>query len=424
MKLSLKNIGKIKEGIVEINGITIIAGVNNTGKSTVGKTLYSIFNSFYNIESQIKKERVQIVENLLDMMYRNSTNRLTSRVDTFDIAENIIDNINNYLSQPEMLKNEIMNSIIQYDENFEKVLANENDIINETIKRIMETINVSSEEIFKTVLNKKLDSEFNGQINNIFSDDKGTIELQIKDYIVKINLVDNNVTDITNKVDLKTEAIYIDDPFVLDEARVIPYLMRFKNYPDHKSHLKSKLISKNDNNVINEIIATKKFDNIYSKINLVCGGDVVNSRRTGLGYKRTNTEKILDIRNLSTGLKTFVVLKTLLVNGVIEFNGTIILDEPEIHLHPEWQLLFAELIVLIQKEFGMHVLLNTHSPYFLRAIEIYSAKHGIADKCKYYLSVLKEDDAYIQDVSDDIESIYQKLSAPFQALENERWSDD
>ena len=63
-----------------------------------------------------------------------------------------------------------------------------------------------------------------------------------------------------------------------------------------------------------------------------------------------------------------------------------ILDEPEIHLHPEWQLLFAELIVLLQKEFDVHILLNSHSPYFLNAIEVYSAKYGIDDRCKYYLA--------------------------------------
>ena len=36
MKLTLKNIGKIGTASVEINGITVIAGENNTGKSTVG----------------------------------------------------------------------------------------------------------------------------------------------------------------------------------------------------------------------------------------------------------------------------------------------------------------------------------------------------------------------------------------------------
>ena len=74
------------------------------------------------------------------------------------------------------------------------------------------------------------------------------------------------------------------------------------------------------------------------------------------------------------------------MNSYIKTRGVIILDEPEIHLHPEWQLLFAELIVLLHKEFGLHILLNTHSPYFLNAIEVYSAKYQVADKCKYYLT--------------------------------------
>ena len=42
MKLSIKNVGKLKEADVEINGITVIAGENNTGKSTVSKTLFII----------------------------------------------------------------------------------------------------------------------------------------------------------------------------------------------------------------------------------------------------------------------------------------------------------------------------------------------------------------------------------------------
>ena len=57
MKLVLKNIGKVQNATVEINGITVIAGENDTGKSTVGKALFSVFNSFYNIDEKITAER-------------------------------------------------------------------------------------------------------------------------------------------------------------------------------------------------------------------------------------------------------------------------------------------------------------------------------------------------------------------------------
>ena len=96
-----------------------------------------------------------------------------------------------------------------------------------------------------------------------------------------------------------------------------------------------------------------------------------------------------------------------------------ILDEPEIHLHPEWQLLFAELIILLQKEFDLKVLLNTHSPYFLRAIEVFSVKYGCREKCKYYLASNIEETSVIKDVTERTEEIYSLLAKPFQILETE-----
>ena len=101
-----------------------------------------------------------------------------------------------------------------------------------------------------------------------------------------------------------------------------------------------------------------------------------------------------------------------------------ILDEPEIHLHPEWQLLFAEIIVLLQKEFRLRVVINTHSPYFLNAVEVYAAKHGVADVCHYYLASMRGQTSVIEDVTGDTERIYAKLARPLQDLENERFTDD
>ena len=57
MKIRLKNIGLIDNSEVEINGITIIAGINATGKSTIGKALYSVFNSLQNIYDKVNEIR-------------------------------------------------------------------------------------------------------------------------------------------------------------------------------------------------------------------------------------------------------------------------------------------------------------------------------------------------------------------------------
>ena len=49
MKLKIKNFGVIKNADIKVDGITIITGNNNTGKSTIGKVFFSYFNSFYNM---------------------------------------------------------------------------------------------------------------------------------------------------------------------------------------------------------------------------------------------------------------------------------------------------------------------------------------------------------------------------------------
>ena len=152
MKLSLKNIGKIETASVEINGITVIAGENNTGKSTVGRALFAVFNSFYNIQKQIESERVQNIENLIDIMYRNVTNRYTHRFDSREIAQKIVAQIYLYKDDTEAVKDIIVKTILQYDENFEKHIGDNS--IDEYIVRIKDGLNVADLDIFKSVLEK------------------------------------------------------------------------------------------------------------------------------------------------------------------------------------------------------------------------------------------------------------------------------
>ena len=42
MIFSINNIGIIKSAEVKVDGLTVISGANNSGKTTVGKALYSV----------------------------------------------------------------------------------------------------------------------------------------------------------------------------------------------------------------------------------------------------------------------------------------------------------------------------------------------------------------------------------------------
>ena len=161
-----------------------------------------------------------------------------------------------------------------------------------------------------------------------------------------------------------------------------------------------------------------------NKIALVTDGQFAKDDSGIDSFIESGISRPIHLVNLSTGLKTFVITKRLIENGSIEENGVLILDEPEIHLHPKWQLIFAEVLVLLQKEFNLNILLNTHSPYFLSAIEVFSKKHDVQDKCKYYLSDVDTTGVIIKDVTDCTELIYEKLADPLQLLENMRYGDD
>lgn len=426
MILSLKNIGKLVETQIAIDGITVIAGENDTGKSTVGKALFAVFNSFYDVDRQVLSERIDSIESVLSLVLKNANRtpvRYYIRILAEDIASHQVS-----LSQKSGFKDRISESVLQMAEksgegtdDFRLIEVNDSD---EVVHRIQEIMDVSEEEILKAIVEKKMDTEFNGQVTNLFTNKKGEIRLQIKDKSIALSIENNRVTGIENAINLHVEAVYMDDSFLLDTIPS-PYFGIRSRYADHRTHLRKKIFDNaSKKTAVEEIIVNNKFQNIYEKISSVCSGEIVRSNQKEYSYKSADSDKLLDVRNLSTGLKTFVILKTLLLNGGIEYNGVVILDEPEIHLHPEWQLLFAELIVLLHKEFDVHILLNTHSPYFLRAIQVYSAKYEMADKCRYYLSENSGNQAAITDVSDDIERIYARLSKPLQDLEDERWRDD
>ena len=415
MKLSIKNVGKLKKAEVEIKGITVITGENDTGKSTVGKVLWSVFNGFYEIDEKVYKEKVSELEKIVDkLMKENGYNKITDNFkDFFGIFDRTEEKIAIELLKNN--KNHSENEIKIIINNYKKDLKIGN--ISNFVQEINDTLKISDKEIIKVIVSRVINKEFHNQINAIFSKEKmniGEINLKIKEKEIELKIENNEISDVQNYFLINKETMYIDNPFILDS-----YDFDDEN---HQTHLATNVFSENENSVISEIKIKKKLNNIYQKLNSVLSGEILENKNSKFVYRK-NSEDI-DLKNLSTGLKTFAIIKMLLQNGTLEENGTIILDEPEIHLHPEWQLKFAELIVLLQKEFRMHILLTTHSPYFLNAIEVFSERHKIDDKCKYYVAENEGNSSIIKDVTGNTREIYRKLARPIQDLENIRYSSD
>lgn len=164
MRLELENIGKLSKADIELNGITVIAGENNTGKSTVGKVLYSIFNGLYNIENRIYEDKINSIRSAIfrsdypidDRRYRY--NVLDELFQKNSVKEYTIEALAQELVSPRGLSH-----------------INDKEELFSLCEKLLNIINISNEQYYKIILQKSLESEFKTQICNIYAEGKSAI---------------------------------------------------------------------------------------------------------------------------------------------------------------------------------------------------------------------------------------------------------
>ena len=414
MFLNIKGIGKIHDSTIEMRGITVIAGENNTGKSTFGKALYCVFNSFYNIDRKVTDERIEAIRNIITRDYFLSNDKI-------HLSDQLIGNILN-LKNDFSVKNfhEILiNSSKKISEEVMESIYNIND---KYINEIERYVNFKDTVIKEAIISRFFRNEFLNQINHVNRPDNlGVIKLVNDEKTVQIDFLRNECINFEDNIGIIHNAILIDTPFILDDAgnnilSIIPNLS--SNY--HRNNLLHRIVKNNESTVIAEAMAKQKLKKILEIIDPLTKGIFIKTEDS-LVFKEKLIEQPLVLRNISNGMKIFLIVKRLLEQNEIQEQDVLIFDEPEIHLHPDWQIKFAEMIVLLQKEFNLTILLTTHSPYFLHAVEVYTVKHKTNDSLKCYLAESKDDTSGIHDVTETIDTIYKQLARSFQKLEDDQY---
>ncbi|HFI0424416.1 TPA: AAA family ATPase [Streptococcus suis] len=426
MKLVVDNIASVEHAEIEINGITVIAGHNGTGKSTISRSLFSMFSSYYDLYNKISKDRLKsinaILENYLSdieivtVAHSESVRnrRIPPRIIVRDLVKLVSDNLSEILDDmyddlnTEQISQVIIDSIEEFNANNHRYsISNLDDFDLENVADSIEVVMLQPDiSIFNQILTSNFKDEFHKQINNIYNQNNGKITLSIKNELLEVEVIKNEVT--TDKlVNFRTDVVYIDDAAaVIDNTFANGFWFRLTSGLDHNSHLIRQMDNEDYETHTLRARVTDRLSSIFSQLENVIGMNSVNNTEEDADDKKLNTI------NYSSGMKTFCLIKMLLEKGVIRENGTLILDEPEVHLHPAWQLKFAEIIVLLQKEFGLHILINSHSPYLVEAIDIYSKRNETHSNVKYYLA---SDE--IADVTDSIDEIYKQMYIPLNLLE-------
>jgi len=155
----------------------------------------------------------------------------------------------------------------------------------------------------------------------------------------------------------------------------------------------------------------KKFKMIKKLIN---GEVYYDSLEDNIFYKKEGLKNKLDMYQTANGIKMFGFIQILILNGAIKNGSALIFDEPEVHLHPKWQLEYAKVITSLVTD-GIKVLVNSHSPYMIEALELYSKKENI--NTNFYLANKVDEYSIIENVTNNLERIYKTLAEPINILE-------
>jgi predicted ATP-dependent endonuclease of OLD family len=383
--------------------ITLVIGANATGKSRLLRILVEVFNDLYKlktdqstlfsfkggykIEYKFKKSIFTVENNRYELVVKKNNrvikiSNLTLPekliVQSYSINDRFPHQINNYSNlrttpSGSISKSRYNNSMYEYlgIRTFNN-MASATGHITRTIDLLFNAfslgkINNSIVNVFKTL-----------DLNPVLS-----IEYKFKSYS---SLIGN---DKLNEKYLKS---FIDN---LDEKKVGFSYKNFKDLLNNPGQLKDLIVYAetlrerrnqrlplifdldfNNYNSFENFVSEYKMLDLLRKLNLVSYGEILVYRKNGNRF---------DINRGSSGeINIFTSLISLAC--VIEDNSLILIDEPEISLHPNWQMKYLDLIYSIfhSRYTNTHFIICTHSHFLVSDLRPDSS----------YLLTLKNDDNY------------------------------
>jgi len=344
-----KNFAKLKDTSIEFNDITVLAGKPGTGKSYVMKYFYAIRDSLYQDKNNYPLRTFKSTEDLGDLFGKALLN----------IAEKVLSKEGQEQKQlKELVSPELYENIYSKIKDKNKVSSSKNDII-------------LPKYDFKTYLDNVIKSIFreHKQISADYKIVFNEMVLEYKD--------DNFIILNENKSFSFGEAIFVETPLVLEFKS---FMKREKGKTPY--HIESLLnILDTDYSFINEE-QDKFIKSFREKSKVIIGGDIESSGDSFI-FNRDG-DKNYDILNASSGIKSIGLLQYLVTNKALKKGSVLFWEEPEVHLHPSWQLKMVDLFVELMNA-GVKIVFSTHSPYMCDYLNAISQKQGFDDRVSFNL---------------------------------------
>lgn len=353
-----QNFAKLKDTSLAFNDITVLAGKPSTGKSFVMKFMYAIDATTHSIVKNPTKFNEELDE----------ISKLVNKLNTLTKKE--IETVKKRLKKVE---ENVFQTQKSMDKNEEEYIRH---IFKQELSNFLQAIFTDIEQI-SNKFNVKFDSLQLNYINQIISttyDDKYSFS--------------------------NSEPIFVETPLILEFKK---FMKREKGKTPY--HIESLLNILDTDYSFTDEEQDKFIKDFTKKSKAIIGGDIESSGDSFIFNKEGGQN--YDILNASSGTKSIGLLQYLVTNKALKKGSVLYWEEPEVHLHPEWQLKMVDLFVELMNA-GVKIVFSTHSPYMADYLNAISKKQKFRDRISF--NVLDEKDGVVTNhiLDDDNWNILQK----------------
>lgn len=414
ISLELRQFRPIAEATIDIDSITVLSGVNACGKSSIARLLHALvnFNSNYTQELlRFEVAKIQaVVDTFLDMLknipvFVRPVPSLSSSASIGDIAQSVIEWAESILKEWGNISADPANTrlvkVFLRDIGYPGIEATSDKIISfiqDKFDEIIEEYSKLSKQrtLFPFQQHKAFPALFGrnaGAMVDLF---------EYGDSIYHSEEPDSGKIPVThpmrNLMGIKT-AIYITSPFINTPIMENGKLSLNDGFP---IEIKNQSIL--DDGMFRALHGKMSFSSIGGSLECV--------------YERDDGHAPFDWKMLATGIKSLAILNVLYANGCLNNKTLLIIDEPEVHLHPQWVFEYARILSLFAKKLNVRILLATHSPEMVESIKAIAEAEQIAG-VRFYVAD-EADTPYqykFRDIGMNVEPIFKKFNVALDRMD-------
>lgn len=375
MKIKFENFGKISSGSININDLTVICGPNNTGKTYTSYAVYGLLYSFgvlfdygisddfYNdlekgnpvsldmdeivkvIPEEIKKAENKFSKSLPDLFNTQSDFFQNSKFE-FSLPSINLDNKSEFSAEVRIGKEASIDIFKKNNCNelsFAYSKISKATMPRTLLKRIV--CDHISEFLFMDIVPKPF----------VVTSERTGVALFYKELDVNKNALLSHIAG------LKDRDI---NPFELIGAMQSRYAKPIQENIDSVRDYQN--ISKNKSFLRSD---KKEYGFVFDKLLEIVGGYYKDEDGNLFFHqkKKRGEKKVSLPLYISSSSAKSLFLIDMYINHIAKKRGILIIDEPELNLHPDNQIKFARLITRLCNS-GIKILITTHSDYLIREL--------------------------------------------------------